>query len=312
MGRKKKKRLGNGDAIGSQAPLQPNQAQWILTISLTGNGELGSILQRNTSSVLAFPPHTVTFPENLDPNPHTSVPDNAPRLVEKGRSQAPKKGTVFDRSDAKLFIEALEDPDHKYRQRAVQHVRRFNAAVEKEKAQDLINERGILLRQASRKYGIPVSTLRGWEAMGIISPLLRGETTQGVYYDEEVVARAAPVYHESRQQGEQAAGRLKALFAEQDKVSSLPRRQRRRTKKNLIFDEKRAVQKLLTLKEAMETHGIAYETLRSWYRSGHLPLKGREKFGTHGGGKILVAEEDVIRLKTQPPTKGRPPLKPTE
>jgi hypothetical protein len=69
--------------------------------------------------------------------------------------------------------------------------------------------------------------------------------------------------------------------------------------------------KLITLKEAVETHGVGYETLRSWYRSGHLLERGREVFGTHGGGKILVDEQDVTRLKSQPPRRGKPPLHPT-
>jgi hypothetical protein len=68
--------------------------------------------------------------------------------------------------------------------------------------------------------------------------------------------------------------------------------------------------KLITLKHAVETHGIAYETLRSWYRGGYLPEKGREVFHTHGGGRILVDEKDVLRLKSQPPARGKPPIKP--
>jgi hypothetical protein len=70
--------------------------------------------------------------------------------------------------------------------------------------------------------------------------------------------------------------------------------------------------KLITLKQAVQSHGVAYETLRSWYRGGHLPEKGREVFHTHGGGKILVDERDVLRLKSQPPARGKPPVKPKE
>jgi transcriptional regulator with XRE-family HTH domain len=87
------------------------------------------------------------------------------------------------------------------------------------------------------------------------------------------------------------------------------RRSRRQTE--ILPDEELAEQKLITLKEAVETHGVAYETLRSWYRSGHLPERGREVFPTHGGGKILVDEQDVVRLKSQPPRRGKPPIKST-
>jgi hypothetical protein len=77
-----------------------------------------------------------------------------------------------------------------------------------------------------------------------------------------------------------------------------------------VPDEKVVESKLITLKEAVNTHGVAYETLRSWYRGGYLPEKGREVFHTHGGGKILVDEKDVLRLKSQPPARGKPPIRP--
>jgi hypothetical protein len=90
------------------------------------------------------------------------------------------------------------------------------------------------------------------------------------------------------------------------------KRPRDRPRKTPESDEKVVEPKLITLKEAVETHGVAYETLRSWYRSGHLPERGREVFATHGGGKILVDEKDVVRLKSQPPRRGKPPIKPTQ
>src|SRR5918992_5001976 len=77
-----------------------------------------------------------------------------------------------------------------------------------------------------------------------------------------------------------------------------------------VPDEKVVESKLITLKEAVDTHGVAYETLRSWYRGGYLPEKGREVFHTHGGGKKLVDEKNVLRLKRQPPGRGKPPNKP--
>jgi hypothetical protein len=67
--------------------------------------------------------------------------------------------------------------------------------------------------------------------------------------------------------------------------------------------------KLITLQEAVETYGIPYETLRSRIRSGHLQVKGREIFHTHGGGKILVDEQDIFRSLSEPPARGRPPAK---
>jgi hypothetical protein len=64
--------------------------------------------------------------------------------------------------------------------------------------------------------------------------------------------------------------------------------------------------KLLTLPEAAQTHDLPYGTLRSWHRSGQLPEKGREVFHTHGGGKILVDEKDIVRLKNHWTPKKKP------
>jgi hypothetical protein len=73
-----------------------------------------------------------------------------------------------------------------------------------------------------------------------------------------------------------------------------------------------AEQKLISLPDAARKYELPYGTVRAWYQRGKLAEKGREVFGTHGGGKILVAEEDVFRLKSQPPARGRPPIKLTE
>jgi hypothetical protein len=54
--------------------------------------------------------------------------------------------------------------------------------------------------------------------------------------------------------------------------------------------------KLISLPDAAKKHDLPYGTVRSWYQRGDLPEKGREVFGTRGGGKILVEENDVLRL----------------
>ena len=63
---------------------------------------------------------------------------------------------------------------------------------------------------------------------------------------------------------------------------------------------------LITLVEAAKKYDLPYETIRTWYRSGRLSEKGREVFGTHGGGKILVAENDVVRLTNRRTLKRKP------
>jgi hypothetical protein len=157
----------------------------------------------------------VPIREVLDHYPHSSVPEHAPRLVEEGKAQIPKNGVVFDSNHAKLLFDALSNPNHQYRQRAVQLVRRFGAAVEKEKAQAVIQERGIMMEQASRKYGIPASTLQDWKEMGLIPALYKGKSKQGVYLDEEAVARAAAIYQEAKQKGVLPTRLLKAELGEQ-------------------------------------------------------------------------------------------------
>jgi transcriptional regulator with XRE-family HTH domain len=145
--------------------------------------------------------------------PHT-MPEHGSDIVAEGkRQQAPK--VVFQSKETKLLVEALENPDHKYGQQATQAMRRFIKAVEKDKAKDLIKDRGILTDQASRKYGVPARTLASWGDMGLLPVLYKGRGKQGVYLDEEAVARVAPVYHEAKQRGEQPAKRLKAMLTQQ-------------------------------------------------------------------------------------------------
>jgi DNA-binding transcriptional MerR regulator len=169
------------------------------------------IIRRMLMKLSAFPLVSMPPREIPDHYPHTSVPEHAPRLVGEGKAQIPKNGVVFDSNHAGLLFDALADPNHQYRQRAVQLVRRFGAAVEKEKAQDIIKDKGIAMEQASRKYGVPASTLRDWEEMGLLTVLYRGKGKQGIYLDEAAVARAASIYEEARQKGIQPARLLSEL-----------------------------------------------------------------------------------------------------
>jgi hypothetical protein len=83
-------------------------------------------------------------------------------------------------------------------------------------------------------------------------------------------------------------------------------------KEKLGLGEEAAEPKLITLVEAAKKYDVAYETVRNWYRSGRLLEKGREVFPTHGGGKILVDEQEVIGLKNLRAPKKNPPSKLTE
>jgi transcriptional regulator with XRE-family HTH domain len=180
---------------------------------------LATLSKRSPSIILDRPPVLVPIPEFPDHYPHTNVPEHGRWVVAEEKFQEAKAGkrggVVFDSSQAKLLFEALEDPNHQYRQRAVQLVRRFNKAVEKEKAQPHIQERGIVIQQASEKYGISATILREWKELGLIPVLYKGKAKQGIYLDEEAVARAVSVYNEAKQKGIQPTRFLKAELAQQ-------------------------------------------------------------------------------------------------
>jgi transcriptional regulator with XRE-family HTH domain/DNA-binding transcriptional MerR regulator len=190
----------------------------LTTFVHTDTTGLATLLERSPSPILDFPSTFVPIREILDHYPHTSVPEHARQVVAEGKFQeakAGKTGVVFDSSQAGLLFDALSNPDHKYRQRAVQLVRRFNAAVEKEKVQTIIKERGIMMEQASRKYGVPASTLQDWKELGLIPVLYKGRGKQGVYLDEAAVARAASIYQDAAQKGIQPTRLLKAEIDQQ-------------------------------------------------------------------------------------------------
>ena len=83
-------------------------------------------------------------------------------------------------------------------------------------------------------------------------------------------------------------------------------------KEKVGLGEEAAEPTLITFVEAAKKYDVPYETIHTWYRSGRLPEKGREVFGTHGGGKILVDEKEVIRLANRRTPKRKSPSKRTE
>jgi hypothetical protein len=82
-------------------------------------------------------------------------------------------------------------------------------------------------------------------------------------------------------------------------------------KEKVGLGEEAAEPKLISLPDAARKYDLPYGTVRAWYQRGHLPEKGRDVFGTRGGGKILVAENDLIRLKNRRALR-IPPSKPAE
>jgi hypothetical protein len=83
-------------------------------------------------------------------------------------------------------------------------------------------------------------------------------------------------------------------------------------KEKVGIGEEAAEPTLITLVDAAKKYDVPYWTVRAWYHRGHLSEKGREVFGTHGGGKILVDENEVIRLMNRRTPKRKSPSKPAE
>ena len=63
---------------------------------------------------------------------------------------------------------------------------------------------------------------------------------------------------------------------------------------------------LITLEEAQERTGVKYGTLSRWLYDGKLKRRGRVNHPAPGGGKVLVAAEDVDYLANNRPKMGRP------
>jgi hypothetical protein len=110
---------------------------------------------------------------------------------------------------AKQFVEALGSQQHRLRQPAEHALQRFAAAA----AKDTATDKGILIEQASRKFGIPARTLADWVDMELIPVLSRSK--KAVYLDEKAVAEAAPLYREAKERRVQPARLLKEWRAQQ-------------------------------------------------------------------------------------------------
>jgi hypothetical protein len=129
----------------------------------------------------------------------------------------------------------------------------------------------ISIGQASEEFGIANHTLANWVADGWLHNVTKVE-------------------HPKQPE-------IGVVLVEPREVAKL--------KEKLGVGEEAAEPRLVSLPDAAKKYDLPYGTVRTWYRSGQLPEKGREVFGTHGGGKILVAESDVIRLKHRRTPKRR-------
>jgi hypothetical protein len=143
------------------------------------------------------------------------------QIREEGK---PPQGIIYQRGNlpknydthVTQFVEALGNQQHSLRQPAEYALKRFIEAAAKQMATD----KGILIEQASRKFGIPATTLAEWADMGLIPELSRSKGAR--YLDEEAVAEAAPLYREAKERHVQPVRLLKERRAQQASGESEP------------------------------------------------------------------------------------------
>jgi hypothetical protein len=150
------------------------------------------------------------------------------RHVEQLREEAqiPQGIIIYQRGNlpenydrhAKQLVEALGNQQHSLRRPAEYALKRFLEAA----AKDMAADKGIVIEQASRKFGIPAATLASWVEMELIPVLSRSKGA--VYLDEEAVAKAAPLYREAKERHVQPARLLKEQLAQQTEGKPQPSR----------------------------------------------------------------------------------------
>ena len=76
----------------------------------------------------------------------------------------------------------------------------------------------------------------------------------------------------------------------------------------VIYDE--LPEGLIDLPSAATKYGRPITTLRGWVHRGKLISVGRLRAPAYGGGYVVVDEESLKSVITNPPKNGRPKLKP--
>ena len=105
----------------------------------------------------------------------------------------------FFNSNANLFLEALQHPDHKYKPEAEVALQGFTKAVEKSHVTSL--------NKVSKAYGIPVESLAEWVAKGLIPVHHRDKNA--IYITKEIAEEVARDNQEAKALGRQTARLLR-------------------------------------------------------------------------------------------------------
>ena len=130
---------------------------------------------------------------------HGKEAERQPSSQPEQGEQVPRKGTVFERSDARLFFEALENPDHRYNLQAEAALQGFTKAVEKARVTSL--------NKVSSAYGIPIKNLSEWVAKGLIPYVSRDKNA--IYLSKEIAEEVARDAQEAKEMGVQTARLLR-------------------------------------------------------------------------------------------------------
>jgi transcriptional regulator with XRE-family HTH domain/predicted DNA-binding transcriptional regulator AlpA len=301
---------------------------------------LGTITRRSPSTILDFPLTIVEhIPKPLpEAYPHTSVPDHAPKLVREGRRfQTPKQGIVFDRSDAKLFFEALGNPDHALSPAAEQAMRVFTVAAQRagvitsDSSTQEFTVRNIYevvptLRQAAEKIGVPVEeimTIRDIQAewdvsRGRIQQLMRRKTQSSPHLTPLSVRLQSfgglLLYRRSEVERTFADPNVAiAKKPEQPETQPLDSAQSSEVVATLRQAAERIgvpLNEIMTTRDILADYGVNRSRINRWIQSPQeqprlTPLHFKLQGGGIGG-QYLFRRSDIERILADPPQGGRP------
>jgi hypothetical protein len=280
----------------------------------------------------------VAIPEIPDHYPHTSVPDHAPRLVAEGKwQQAPKKGVVFDRSDAKLFIEALENPDHALRSAAEQAMRVFTRAAQRagvitsDSSSQEFNVRNIYevvptLRQAAENSGVPVEEIMSIRDIQAEWDITRDRLQQLMRRERKNSPHLTPLSVRLQGFGDQLLFRRSEVERtladpklavtkkpEQPKTQPLDSAQSSEVVPTLRQASEKTglpLNEIMTTRDILAEFGVNRSRINRWIQSPQgqprltpLPFKLE---GGGIGGQYLFRRSDIERILADPPKGGRP------
>jgi transcriptional regulator with XRE-family HTH domain len=112
----------------------------------------------------------------------------------------PKQGVVFDRTEAKLFFDALADPAHTHKEQAEAALQAFTKAVEQSRVTSL--------NKASKISGISVTTYTEWIAKGLIPSEYRDKNA--IYLAVDIAQEVDRDNQEAKAMGLQTARLLRS------------------------------------------------------------------------------------------------------